>query len=344
MVTTSLCSVVFIGFTANTSSAATKKTNETLLFNTIVDNALQPIELSDRFVLHAKSGIAISLIGKVEDGLLVALAIRDAIVAHNKTTQNPLQVGIAVNLCAVQVLEEVSQQFKMIGDAIKGAQLIMTFADAGQVLASRSYYEAISIHAQKHVSKFSYFFDIKQDKQHKNYEIYQLGRGNKKASAQLKLSKLERLEKLNGLQTFDDLETFKGLQTFETLEKQVDATMVLATKKKPVKRTSQVKVSPKPSAPAKEVIRLSTTAEAPTINKKSYVYSVLTAIGVVLALLLLSPVKKFLEARHKLELPRNIKPDRQAKPSDEAPAGGYANEPLPKSVKLNSSKVLSKKI
>lgn len=173
---TSICSVVFLDIAGYSNRSISEQIDEKNLFNKMVGDAVKTIVVSERIILDTGDGAAITLTGEPEEALFVSLAIRNAILEHNKTSQAPLMVRIGINLGSVRVVSDINGQLNVIGDAINVAQRIMSFAEPNQILVSRSYFEVASRLTKDFTNMFSYF-GIKQDKHVREHEVYQINAG-----------------------------------------------------------------------------------------------------------------------------------------------------------------------
>ena len=109
--------------------------------------------------------------GSPEDVMFVALTIRDGILKSNVNNPTPLFVRFGISLVLVRIVSDINGQPNIIGDGINVVQRIMSFAQANQILVSRSYYEVTS----RLTLEFSEMFDysgIKHDKHIREHEVY----------------------------------------------------------------------------------------------------------------------------------------------------------------------------
>src|SRR6185295_7846404 len=100
----------------------------------------------DRVILDTGDGAAITFFEDPERVLKVALAIRDSVKA-------PTRMGI--NLGPVRMVTDLNGHVNVIGDGINVAQRVMSFADPGQLLVSRSFYEIVSTLADEYARMFT---------------------------------------------------------------------------------------------------------------------------------------------------------------------------------------------
>lgn len=168
---TSICSIVFLDIIDYSKKPVSEQIEDKTFFNALINEAIENVAPNDRIILDTGDGAAITLMGAPEEALFIALAIRDGILERNKDNPQPLLVRIGINLGSIRVMKDLNDRPNIIGDGINVAQRIMSFADANQILVSRSYYEVTSRLTKEITSMFSYS-GIKQDKHIREHEVY----------------------------------------------------------------------------------------------------------------------------------------------------------------------------
>ncbi|HSI43516.1 MAG TPA: adenylate/guanylate cyclase domain-containing protein [Methylotenera sp.] len=168
---TSICSIVFLDIIDYSKKPVSEQIDDKTFFNELINEAIQNVAPNDRIILDTGDGAAITLMGAPEEALFIALTIRDGILQHNKDNPLPLLVRIGINLGSIRVMKDLNDRPNIIGDGINVAQRIMSFAEANQILVSRSYYEVTSRLTKEITSLFSYS-GIKQDKHIREHEVY----------------------------------------------------------------------------------------------------------------------------------------------------------------------------
>ena len=81
---------------------------------------------------------------------------------------------MGINLGPVRLVRDINGQPNIVGDGINVAQRVMGFADSGQVLVSRSYYDAVSRLSHQYAEMFHYQ-GSRTDKHVREHEIYAIG-------------------------------------------------------------------------------------------------------------------------------------------------------------------------
>jgi class 3 adenylate cyclase len=168
---TLICSVLFLDIVEYSQKAVAEQIALKDRLNTLLSEALRGVALNDRIILDTGDGAAISFIGDPEDALFVATALRDAIQAQPDAT---LATRMGINLGPVRLVKDINGRPNVIGDGINVAQRVMTFADPGQVLVSRSYYEVVSRLSEETSKLFSYE-GARTDKHVREHEVYAVG-------------------------------------------------------------------------------------------------------------------------------------------------------------------------
>jgi class 3 adenylate cyclase len=170
---TLVCSIVFLDIV----DYSTKPVAEQLLlkqaFNKLLSTALEPVPARDRVVLDTGDGAGITFLGDPEDALFVAMSLRAAARAE---ATGAISVRIGINLGPVRLVKDINGQMNIIGDGINVAQRVMNFAQAGQLLVSRSFYEVVSCLSLDYASLFSYV-GARTDKHVREHEVYSVGIG-----------------------------------------------------------------------------------------------------------------------------------------------------------------------
>ena len=170
---TLVCSIVFLDIV----EYSTKPVAEQLLlkqaFNKLLSASLENVPTRDRVVLDTGDGAGITFLGDPEDALFVAMSLRAAARAE---ATGAIAIRIGINLGPVRLVKDINGQMNIIGDGINVAQRIMSFAQSGQLLVSRSFYEVVSCLSLDYASLFSYV-GARTDKHVREHEVYSVGIG-----------------------------------------------------------------------------------------------------------------------------------------------------------------------
>ncbi|MCX6563507.1 MAG: adenylate/guanylate cyclase domain-containing protein, partial [Candidatus Aminicenantes bacterium] len=168
---TFICSVVFLDICDYSIKSVDQQIRQKEHLNKFVVEAIKDVAVNDRIILDTGDGAAIGFLGDPEDALFVALNLKDALLDDQKTGTFPFSVRIGMNLGPVKLVKDINGRPNLIGDGINVAQRVMAFAQPGQVLVSRSYYEVVSCLSQEYAQLFHYL-GMKADKHIREHEIY----------------------------------------------------------------------------------------------------------------------------------------------------------------------------
>ena len=168
---TFICSVVFLDIVDYSTRSVEQQITQKEHLNRFVVEAIKDVAVNDRLILDTGDGAAIGFLGDPEDALFVAMTLRDALLEGQKAGSISFSVRMGMNLGPVKLVKDINERPNLIGDGINVAQRVMAFAEPGQVLVSRSYYEVVSCLSQEYAKLFHYL-GMKSDKHIREHEIY----------------------------------------------------------------------------------------------------------------------------------------------------------------------------
>lgn len=171
---TFVCSVLFIDIVEYTKKSVTEQLKLKQRFNTLLIRALQQVAVSDRIVLDTGDGAAICFLGSPEVAMFVAMDMRDGIGSENSSETPVLEVRMGANLGPIRLIRDINGQPNIIGDGINVAQRVMSFADAGTVLVSRSFFEVVSRLSDDY-AQILHYEGSRTDKHVREHEVYAVG-------------------------------------------------------------------------------------------------------------------------------------------------------------------------
>jgi hypothetical protein len=169
-------------------------------FTSLLSESLKNIDPEQRIILDTGDGAAVSFLGAPEDALFVAVEMRNYVKRFRagdptlsatqpltplKTDEQGIalpqvpvaddfELRIGINLGPVKLIRDINSQPNIVGDGINVAQRIMSFAQSGQIVASRSFYEVVSAASEQYAQLFSYE-GSRTDKHVREHEIYVVG-------------------------------------------------------------------------------------------------------------------------------------------------------------------------
>ena len=170
---TVICTVVFVDIVKFSEFSVGVQTRVKEHFNQVVGHAVENIPLPDRMMLDTGDGIALCLFGDPEQGMFLALALRDGFSESPPDNIPGYLVRIGLNLGPIKVVTDVNGQYNAIGDGINVAQRVMNFAEPGQVLCARSYFEIVS-RLSDDFSKLFEYCGVRHDKHVREHDVYEV--------------------------------------------------------------------------------------------------------------------------------------------------------------------------
>lgn len=171
---TIICSILFLDIVEYSKKSVTGQISLKDRFNAYLSEAIHDVPVSDRIILDTGDGAAVNFLGDVESALTAALRLRESLLNEDPQAEPQLQVRIGINLGPVRLVRDINGQPNIVGDGINVAQRIMAFADASQILVSRSYYDAVSRLSSEYTGMFHYQ-GSRTDKHVREHEIYAIG-------------------------------------------------------------------------------------------------------------------------------------------------------------------------
>jgi class 3 adenylate cyclase len=160
---TLVCSVLFLDIVEYSKKPVSDQLHIKQEFNRVLQKALEQVPPRDRIILDTGDGAAVTFMGDPEDALFASMAVRDSAGA--------LAVRLGVNLGPVRLVKDLNGQMNIIGDGINVAQRVMSFADPGQLLVSRSFYEVVSCLSRDYMNLFRHE-GSRTDKHVREHEVY----------------------------------------------------------------------------------------------------------------------------------------------------------------------------
>lgn len=168
---TFICSVLFLDIAEYSQRSVTEQIRLKERFNKVLTEAIAGVATDDRIILDTGDGAAVSFLGDPEDAMFASLSLRDAIAGQDETGGPPLQIRVGINLGPVRLVKDINGQPNIIGDGINVAQRVMSFAEPGQILVSRSYYDVMARLSEDYSQLFHYE-GAKTDKHVREHEVY----------------------------------------------------------------------------------------------------------------------------------------------------------------------------
>ncbi|MBI3480996.1 MAG: PEGA domain-containing protein [Nitrosomonadales bacterium] len=171
---TIMCSVLFLDIVEYSKKSVSGQISLKDRFNSYLSLAISDVPMTDRIILDTGDGAAINFLGDVEDALKAALSLRESLLNEGPDVDHPLLVRMGINLGPVRLVRDINGQPNIVGDGINVAQRVMGFADAAQILVSRSYFDAVSRLSPQYSGMFHYQ-GSRTDKHVREHEVYAIG-------------------------------------------------------------------------------------------------------------------------------------------------------------------------
>jgi len=168
---TFICSVLFLDIVEYSQRSVAEQIALKERFNAVLTEAIVGVATDDRIILDTGDGAAVSFLGDPEDTLFAGMSLRDAVAGQDLTSGPQLQIRVGVNLGPVRLVKDINGQPNIIGDGINVAQRVMSFAEPGQILVSRSYYDVMARLSEDYAKLFHYE-GAKTDKHVREHEVY----------------------------------------------------------------------------------------------------------------------------------------------------------------------------
>jgi hypothetical protein len=188
---TIICSVFFLDIVEYSKKSVSGQISLKERFNAFLSIAIRDVPVNDRIILDTGDGAAISFLGDISDALHAALSMRSSLLNEGVRMEPPLLVRMGVNLGPVRLVKDINGQPNIVGDGINVAQRVMGFSDPGQILVSRSYYDAVSRLSQEYAGMFHYQ-GSRTDKHVREHEVYAIGYPGDFTSTQRSVAKQAR--------------------------------------------------------------------------------------------------------------------------------------------------------
>ena len=177
---TFICSVLFLDIAEYSKKPVSEQIQLKDRFNALIAESIRDIAPNDRIILDTGDGVAVNFLGDPEDALFVAMSLREAFAPKADEPPN-LPARIGINLGPVRLVRDLNSQPNIIGDGINVAQRVMGFAQPGQILVSRSYYEVV-LHISEGYTKLFDYEGSRTDKHVREHEVYSVGYTNSRSN------------------------------------------------------------------------------------------------------------------------------------------------------------------
>jgi class 3 adenylate cyclase len=162
---TLICSVLYLDLVEYSLNPVEEQLRLKQALNLALAEALERLRQWDRVILDTGDGAAVAFLGDPEDSLVAAIGIRAGAGAHR------LKLRLGINLGPVRLVKDLNGQSNVVGDGINDAQRVMSFAEPGQLLVSRSFHDIVSRLSATHARLFTRE-GLRTDKHVREHEVY----------------------------------------------------------------------------------------------------------------------------------------------------------------------------
>jgi hypothetical protein len=160
---TLISSVLFLDIAGYSRLGVTDQIKLKQTFNDVLSAALADLDAQERVVIDTGDGAAIAFLGDPERALFAALEVFDNV--------GELPVRMGINMGPVHVSRDINGQENVIGDGINVAQRIMSFAQAGQLFVSRTFYDTVQLLSREYATMFQ-AVGGRTDKHARTHEVF----------------------------------------------------------------------------------------------------------------------------------------------------------------------------
>jgi class 3 adenylate cyclase len=162
---TLICSVLFLDLVDYSRNPVEEQLRLKQALNLALAEALERLRQWDRVILDTGDGAAVAFLSDPEDALVAAIGIRAGAGARK------LKLRLGINLGPVRLVKDLNGQSNVVGDGINDAQRVMSFAEPGQLLVSRSFHDMVSRLSDAHTKLFTRE-GLRTDKHVREHELY----------------------------------------------------------------------------------------------------------------------------------------------------------------------------
>lgn len=163
-----LCTIMSMDVAGYATRSAGDQVALKKLFDDVVARSLKGVPEESRIAMDTGDGAAVCFMGDPEEALHSAMLLRD-LLGHRHGSQ--LGVRIGLHMGPVRLVPDINDRVNVVGDGVNVAQRIMDFAQANQVLVSRSYYDVISRITDDTADMFQYLGQY-EDKHGRLHELH----------------------------------------------------------------------------------------------------------------------------------------------------------------------------
>lgn len=140
----------------------------------VLDGVVGRMQRTDFWVRDLGDGALLVFPQSPEHGLYVALAVNQRFAEASAGAEVPAQTRTGIHLGVIKTSIDLEGRVNFLGDGLNAAQRVMDFAQPGQIMASRTYVDAVGmLHAD-----IEHLFSnpqTRKDKHGRAHEVYEAG-------------------------------------------------------------------------------------------------------------------------------------------------------------------------
>jgi serine/threonine protein kinase len=163
-----LCTILFLDLVGYSIRSVDGQVALKRVFNELIVKALHGIAEETRIAIDTGDGAAICFLGDPEEALQSAMLLRD-LLGQRYGSQVAVRMGL--HMGPVRIISDINERVNVVGDGINVAKRVMDFAQANQLLVSRSYFDVISRITDRTAELFRYLGQH-EDKHGRLHEVY----------------------------------------------------------------------------------------------------------------------------------------------------------------------------
>jgi len=149
-----LCSVVRIGIVDYAKLSVAQQAAIKARLNELSNLVASGVREDERMIVATDDGVALCFLGDPEDALFAALGLRERLRDESPTGSNSVRVRIGIHLGPVKLARVRGGDSMPSEDGLRCAEQVMSYAEPGQILASRSFFEVNASMTQVYAQMF----------------------------------------------------------------------------------------------------------------------------------------------------------------------------------------------
>ena len=171
---TLVCSVLCFDIVDYTLRSSAEQIALKERLNSALTEAIADVTEEDCIVLDTGGGAALGFLENPEDAMFAGISVCKPLAEREATAGMRAWIRAGINLGPVGLVKDMNRKPAIVGDGIQTAQCIMSFAEPGQILVSRSYRDVMVRVSESYVDLFQYQ-GTKTDHNTREHWVYAVG-------------------------------------------------------------------------------------------------------------------------------------------------------------------------